>query len=115
MSKKKSEESNGVALEEPTGPKPEPAPEAAPDDARERPNMPVHVVKIGLVRCSVWLSQTEWGPRHHVTCSRIYKTEGGNWQSTTTFNYKDMLSLAKAIDHAHTWISQVIAEGDSPF
>lgn len=100
-----------VTLEEPpVGPLP-----SEPEDHGDQPNRPVHVVRFGLVRAAIWVNQTEYGPRHHVTVSRLYKGSDDRWYHTSTFGYKDLLPLSKALDLAHTWVSEVISSGDIPF
>jgi hypothetical protein len=79
-----------------------------------RPNQPTHVVRLGLVRASVWLNQTEQGPRYNVSVSRLYMGSDQRWHSTASFGLKDLLALAKAVDQAHTWISEQIT-AETPF
>jgi hypothetical protein len=93
----------------------EPIPEATapaghvPQD--DHPNLPAHVVRFGLVRACVWLNQTEHGQRYNVSVSRLYMGGDQRWHSTASFGLKDLLPLAKAVDRAHTWISdQLTAE-----
>ena len=104
----------------PAGPPPPSAPEASPpEDAaphEDRPNLPAHVVRFGLVRACVWENRTEHGVRHAVTVSRLYKGGDGLWYSSTTFWYRDLLTLAKALDAAHSWVAGRIASAaDVPF
>ena len=83
-----------------------PPPTPPPED---RTNLPVHVVRFGTVRACIWQVQTEFGPRHNVTVSRLYKGADGAWYNATTFSYRDLLALAKALDWAHSWIAEQIA------
>jgi hypothetical protein len=99
--------SEGEAIQEAIGPA-----EDVPQD--DRPNLPAHVVRLGLVRASVWLNQTEQGPRYNVSVSRLYMGADQRWHSTASFGLKDLLPLAKAIDQAHTWISDQIT-AETPF
>lgn len=117
MTRKKHEANGDAGHELPTG---APAAEMAPSTEREgtdadaRPNLPVHVVRFGLVRACVWLNHTGQGPRHNVTVSRLYKGADGRWYSTGSFGYRDLLPLAKCLDHAHTWVGEQIADQDVP-
>lgn len=74
----------------------------------ETKNRPVHQVRFGNVRAAIWSNQTERGQMFNVSVTRSYKTKGddGNdvWADSTSFGRDDLLSLAKALDHAHTWI-----------
>ncbi len=73
-------------------------PTAQPTRAR-----PVHEVRLGAIRASIWANETENGIRHNVTFDRTYR-DGETWKSTTSFGRDDLLVLAKAADQAHTWI-----------
>ena len=64
---------------------------------------PVHEVRLGAIRASVWQNDTAVGIRHNVTFSRLYK-DGEQWKSTESFGRDDLLLLAKVADQAHTWI-----------
>ena len=64
---------------------------------------PVHEVRLGAIRASIWANETENGIRHNVTFDRTYR-DGETWKSTTSFGRDDLLVLAKAADQAHTWI-----------
>ncbi len=66
---------------------------------------PVHEVRLGAIRASVWQNETSVGTRHNVTLSRLYK-EGEHWKSTESFGRDDLLLLAKVADLAHTWIHE---------
>ena len=103
------------APEQPTEPDAPVSPAEAPP-RESRSNLPVHVVRFGAVRACIWVAQTDYGPRHNVTVSRLYKGGDGNWYSSNTFGYRDLLALAKCLDWAHTWIAQEIANaGEVPF
>ncbi len=67
------------------------------------PGRPVHEIRLGSVKVSIWKNPTEHGARHSLRASRLYK-DGENWKSTDSFGRDDLLALAKVIDEAHTWI-----------
>lgn len=77
-------------------------------------NRPVYVARFGSVKASVWLNQTDSGPRHAVTVVKRWRDAEGDWQNTTSFGLSDLLPLAKALDWCHTYISETIS-GDTPF
>ena len=64
---------------------------------------PVHIVRFGLIKVSIWRNQTHSGERHSVSVVRLYRN-GDQWKESTRFGRDDLPLLAKAIDHAHTWI-----------
>ena len=74
--------------------------EPSTQPARSRP---VHEVRLGAIRASVWANEGENGTRYNVTFDRAYK-DGDAWKSTSSFGRDDLLVLAKAADQAHTWI-----------
>lgn len=64
---------------------------------------PVHEIRLGLIKASVWRNQTKSGERHNVTLSRLYRN-GDVWKESAHFGRDDLLVAAKALDLAHTWI-----------
>jgi hypothetical protein len=66
-------------------------------------NRPVHEVRLGFVKASIWENITNDVTRHSVTLQKIYK-DGDQWKSTESFSRDDLLPLAKVIDRAHSWI-----------
>ena len=77
---------------------------------------PIYEVRMGLIKASVWKNQTRSGERHNVTVARLYKN-GDVWKESSHFGRDDLLTLAKVIDQAHTWIvnsSSQTAYQDNP-
>ncbi|MCA9564816.1 hypothetical protein [Botrimarina mediterranea] len=70
---------------------------------------PVHEVRVGRVRAAIWENDTQNGPRHNVTLSRLYK-EGEEWKDSGSFGRDDLPLVAKVSDLAHSWIFGVAAE-----
>jgi hypothetical protein len=66
---------------------------------------PVHEIRIGRIKASIWANKTERGTVHNVTVQRIYKGEEG-WRSASSFGRDDLPLLAKVLDWAHTWLYQ---------
>jgi len=66
-------------------------------------NRPVHEVRLGAIRASIWLNGQGDRTRHNVTLSRIYK-DGDQWRNTESFGGDDLLVVAKVADEAHSWI-----------
>lgn len=64
---------------------------------------PVHVIRFGFVKVSIWQNQTKSGERHSVSVVRLFRN-GDVWQESTRFGRDDLPLLAKAVDMAHTWI-----------
>jgi hypothetical protein len=74
-----------------------------PHKGRAMSRTPVHVIRLGLIKASIWKNQTKSGERHNVTVARLYKN-GDTWKESSHFGRDDLLSLAKVADMAHTWI-----------
>ena len=66
-------------------------------------NRPLHEIRYGAVRATIWLNQTANGPMHSVTVSRIYK-DGDTWKESGSFAFDELLTLSKALGEAHTFI-----------
>ena len=64
---------------------------------------PVHEIRLGLIKASIWRNQTKSGERHNVTVVRLYKN-GETWKESGHFGRDDLRLVAKVIDLAHTWI-----------
>jgi len=66
-------------------------------------NKPVFVSRFGAVKAVVWLNHTSVGPIHNVTVARTYK-DGEDWKESGSFGADDLLTLAKALNAAHSYI-----------
>lgn len=64
---------------------------------------PVHEIRLGRIRASIWRNETQNGPRHNVTISRLYK-EGDSWKDSSSFGRDDLPLVTKVADQAHSWI-----------
>lgn len=64
---------------------------------------PVHEIRFGLIKVTIWKKNTQYGPRYNVTTVRRFK-DGDVWRDSTIFGRDDLPLLSKAIDMAHTWI-----------
>lgn len=62
--------------------------------------------KVGRVRATVWTNESDTGPWHSVTFSRLYRDKDGRWQDSASFSREDLPLLMKAADQAHTFLYQ---------
>lgn len=76
---------------------------------KEAKNRPVHEIRFGRIRAAIWQNETENGPRHNVTITRLYK-DGDDWKDSTSFGRDDLPLVAKVCDQAHSWIFEQAAE-----
>jgi len=72
---------------------------------------PVHSIRFGYIKASIWLNRTKSGDRHNVTVTRLYR-DGDLWRESQQFGRDDLLLLAKSLDQAHTWITQQAVSSD---
>ena len=75
-------------------------------------NKPVAELRIGAVKATVWENEVGGITRPNVTFSRIYP-DGGQWKTTHSFGFSNLLSVAKLADQAHTLIAERKAEAAS--
>lgn len=64
---------------------------------------PIIEFRYGLIKATVWESQTKHGMKYAVTLARLFKN-GDEWKESTRFGRDDLPLVAKASDNAHTWI-----------
>jgi len=64
---------------------------------------PVHEVRLGAIKATIWENETSVGTRHNVTVARLYK-DGDDWKQTESFGRDDLLLLGKVLDQSHSWI-----------
>ena len=66
---------------------------------------PVHEIRLGRVKATIWQNPTDNGTRYNVAVCRLYK-DGENWKQTSSFGRDDLPLVAKVSDLAHSWIYQ---------
>ena len=64
---------------------------------------PIHEIRYGLIKVSVWRNHTKSGERFSTSVVRLYK-DGDTWRESGRFGRDDLLVVAKALSEAHTWI-----------
>ncbi len=64
---------------------------------------PVHTIRMGLIKASVWKNETKSGVRHAVTIIRLFKN-GDVWQESTRYGRDDLPLVCKVVELAHEWI-----------
>jgi hypothetical protein len=71
--------------------------------ATQTAKRPVHEVRLGRIKATIWENDTRDGIRHNVSLSRIYK-DGNQWKDSTSFGRDDLPLVMKVADMAHTWV-----------
>lgn len=69
---------------------------------------PTHKIKIENITAVIWRNLGEKGNWYSVQLTRGYKTDDG-WRNTDNLGFQDLLTAAKALDLAHTWIMHQLA------
>jgi hypothetical protein len=75
-----------------------------PDKAK-----PAHKIRSGALTVTIWKNDNEKGSWYSVTPSRSYK-QNEEWKESDSFAFDDLMTLAKLLDLAHTWILTELAE-----
>ena len=73
---------------------------------------PAAELRIVTVKATVWENEIGGITQHNVTFSRIYP-DGGQWKTTQSFRFSNLLSVAKLADQAQTVIAERKAEAAS--
>ncbi|MCF6443694.1 hypothetical protein [Nereida sp. MMG025] len=63
--------------------------------------LPAHKVRLGLITATIWDNDGFYT----VDLARSYKDAQGQWQSTSSFGYADLLNLSKCAQRAENWIT----------
>jgi hypothetical protein len=75
---------------------------------------PVHEIRFGRIRATIWGKSVGGETWYNVTFSRLYKDTEDTWNDTASFGRDDLPLLAKVADLAHTWVYQRGPEPPSP-
>ncbi len=81
-----------------------------PKASTKSKNKPVHEIRLGSIKATIWANDTKSGIRHNVNIARLYK-DGDAWKTSDSFGRDDLTVVAKVASMAHTWIFQ---EGGKP-
>lgn len=74
-------------------------------DAANQP--PIGKIRVELITASIWQRTTDKGNFYSVSFERRYKDAAGQYQTSHNYDTRDLLSLAKAADLAHTRILEL--------
>ena len=66
-------------------------------------HQPVHEIRLGAVKASIWEEPAHDGPRHLVTVARMVR-DGDGWRHSPRFERDDLPLVAEVVDMAHLWI-----------
>ena len=64
---------------------------------------PVHEIRLGRVKATIWENETEQGTRHNVNVVRLYKDDD-EWKQSASFGREDLLLVGLVANLATQWI-----------
>jgi hypothetical protein len=70
---------------------------------------PVHEIRFGLIKASVWQNRRTTSNKYSVTVVRQFKN-GDTWSQSPRFGPGDLPVVRLALDEAHTWVLQRIQQ-----
>jgi predicted esterase len=71
---------------------------------------PAHKIRISNLSATIWRNISDKGTWYSVTPSRSFKQGDETWKKTDSLSFDDLLTMAKLLDQAHTWISRQVQE-----
>ncbi len=66
---------------------------------------PAHKIRNGVLQVTIWRNIGENGTWYSVVPTRSYKTGDDIWKETDSLSFDDLLTMAKLLDEAHSWIA----------
>jgi hypothetical protein len=67
-------------------------------------SQPAHKIRSGALQLTIWRNSGDKGNWYSVVPTRSYKQGDDSWKETDSLNFDDLLTMAKLLDLAHTWI-----------
>lgn len=67
---------------------------------------PAHKIRFGNLSAIIWRNAGENGTWYSVQPQRSYKNGDDQWRNTEALGFDDLLTMAKLLDEAHSWIAQ---------
>src|SRR5690348_8899963 len=67
-------------------------------------NRPFHVIRRKGVKASIFVNRSAENEFTKVTVQKIYRDEGGNWKTTSSFSRDDLPLVSLVTERAWEWI-----------
>ena len=67
---------------------------------------PAHKIRISNLSVTIWRNSSDKGVWYSVNPSRSYKKGDETWKETDSLGFDDLMTMAKLLDQAHTWIAR---------
>ena len=81
-----------------------PVPYTPPPTAVDGETKPVHTIRIGEVRASIWKSDESSDSPFSLTIDRQWRESSGEWKEGHTFLASDVRHLSRAVIDSAQWI-----------
>ena len=85
-------------------PRAAPVPYTPPPPAIDGENKPVHTIRFGDVRASIWKSDGSSDSTFTLTVDRQWREASGDWKEGHTFRPTDLRHLSRAVIDSTQWI-----------
>jgi hypothetical protein len=72
-------------------------------EKKKEPVKPVHEVRLGKIRASVWGNRTNGATWYSITLSRLYKDKEGKFQQAESFGPEDLPTLTALAAELQRW------------
>jgi hypothetical protein len=72
----------------------------------QKTNRPVARLRENALTADIWENKHENGLSHNVSFSKSYQDKDGNWQRTSNFGDRDLLSLKHLVSRAHDTVRE---------
>ncbi len=66
---------------------------------------PAHKIRFGNLQATIWRNPSDKGVWYSVNPARSYKKVDETWKETDSLGFDDLLTMAKLLDQAHSWIA----------
>ena len=70
---------------------------------------PAYKLRMGVLQVTIWRNHGEKGNWYSVIPTRSYKQGDDIWKETESLGFDDLLTMAKLLDQAHSWIAEAMA------
>jgi hypothetical protein len=67
-------------------------------------SQPAHKIRTGALQVTIWRNHGEKGNWYSAVPTRSYKQGDDTWKESDSLGFDDLLTMAKLLDQAHTWI-----------
>ncbi len=67
---------------------------------------PAFIVEYGNVKVVVWENAKGEKVFYNIVPAKRYRNKEGKWQEQAHFGFEDLLTLAKGLNEAHSWINE---------